>query len=300
MAYEFSPDEGFATGIRRMAGEQVDGAIALMADAAADPGTHVHQARKHLKKTRALLRLARPALPRSGYRTEDVAYRDAGRLLASAREATVAVLTARSVEEQLEAGTGSARAADRGSDLGVWIAALEARRESTLAAACEAGGPCEEARARLEAARGRIEAWPIESEETAWARPGVRRVYRRGRKRMRDAARHPTPERFHEWRKYVEHLWHHLMVLRPLSPGVIEPLVERVHALSDHLGDANDLADLVRRLEVDPDLAALPVMREAQTLADNRRTELWAEALTLGGDVYEPKPDAFVEGLALG
>lgn len=117
---------------------------------------------------------------------------------------------------------------------------------------------------------------------------------------MRDAARDPTPERFHEWRKYVEHLWHHLMVLRPLSPDIIEPLVERVHALSDHLGDANDLADLVRRLETYRELAARPVMRESRRLADNWRTGLWTEALTLGHDVYGPKPDVFVEGLALG
>lgn len=300
MAYELDPNEGFATGIRRMAGEQVDGAIALLADAASDPATRVHQTRKHLKKTRALLRLARPALPRSAYRAEDVTYRDAGRLLAPAREDTVAALTARKVEERLAAGTGSAPATRTSAELAAWIAALEARRAATLDAACGPDGPADVARRRLEAARGRIDAWPIASEEIVWARPGVRRVYRRGRKRMRDAAQSPTPGGFHEWRKYVEHLWHHLMVLRPLSPGIIEPLIERVHALSDHLGDANDLADLVRRLEAECELAARPVMREAGTLADNWRTGLWAEALTLGRDIYGPMPDAFVERLAIG
>lgn len=74
MPYALEPDEPVPAGVRRIAREQVDRALASLRRAArapdqADPG--IHDARKRFKKTRAV---------------QNRAYRDAGRLLADVRE----------------------------------------------------------------------------------------------------------------------------------------------------------------------------------------------------------------------
>ena len=53
----------------------------------------VHEARKSLKKVRAVLRLVRPVVGEKGYRRENTCFRDAGRPLSVARDAQILVQT---------------------------------------------------------------------------------------------------------------------------------------------------------------------------------------------------------------
>ncbi|MGB2711898.1 MAG: CHAD domain-containing protein, partial [Conexibacter sp.] len=62
MAYRLSTADEFATAVRTCAREQLAGAIDRLEHVEDDPVEAVHDARKHLKKLRALLRLARAAL----------------------------------------------------------------------------------------------------------------------------------------------------------------------------------------------------------------------------------------------
>ena len=57
-----------------------------------DRDTGVHEARKALKRLRALLRLARPALLQQPYRDLDRRLRDAGRRLSPLRDARVQLI----------------------------------------------------------------------------------------------------------------------------------------------------------------------------------------------------------------
>src|SRR3954462_8594203 len=97
MAYSLSLDD-LATSVKRVAGEQ-PGAAADGLDQPDDPVEAVHDARKRLKKTRALLRAARPAMRPDAFRAYNRELRDQGRALSGARDADVMVETVDALAE---------------------------------------------------------------------------------------------------------------------------------------------------------------------------------------------------------
>src|SRR5262245_62014464 len=90
MSFELKPDESVARGARRILRHQVESALELITDPA-DADEAVHDARKHFKKVRAVLRLMRGALRPKDYRRENLCFRDAARPLTEMRDAVVLV-----------------------------------------------------------------------------------------------------------------------------------------------------------------------------------------------------------------
>ena len=80
MNFTLIPEEAPSDSMRRIAAEQIEGAIAQVRRKD-DLNDGIHEARKHFKRIRALLRLARGALPTETYISENQFYRDLGRLL---------------------------------------------------------------------------------------------------------------------------------------------------------------------------------------------------------------------------
>src|SRR6185436_1414181 len=91
MSYRLKEDEGLSEGLRRVVLEQIDIALENLKPAARNKDEAIHDARVCIKKVRALLRLMRDSLGNQTYRTEDTAYRYAGRALSKARD-SVALL----------------------------------------------------------------------------------------------------------------------------------------------------------------------------------------------------------------
>lgn len=88
MAYRLKLKESLAKGVRRIAAEQLANAVArLQGDS--DPESGVHEARKSLKRTRALLRLVRPGLGETQFRKFNERLRDIARTLSAARDRDV-------------------------------------------------------------------------------------------------------------------------------------------------------------------------------------------------------------------
>ena len=93
VTYRLSIADDVPSSVRACAHEQLDRAIGRLEHAGDDSVEAIHDARKHLKKSRALLRLVRPALGSKAYRRENDALRDAGLALSGARDADVLVET---------------------------------------------------------------------------------------------------------------------------------------------------------------------------------------------------------------
>jgi CHAD domain-containing protein len=287
MAYRLpiSSDEDLPPGVRACAREQLDGAVAQLGRAGEDPVDAVHEARKHLKKTRALLRLVRPALGTKAYRGENAALRDAGLALSGARDADVLVETADKLAERFPGRLPAETFARLREALAAEAAGSRRDGSGDLAAVSET----------LRTAAARVDAWPLE--RAAWddVLAGVTRAYDRGRDAFAAARGEPTPARLHEWRKRAKDLWYHERLLTPAWPAVLSAQAEEAHALTELLGDDHDLAVLAARLEaaeplgpvVDADRAAL------QALVAERSGELRAAAVRLGRRVYAESPKAF-------
>src|SRR4051812_4537805 len=80
--------------IRRIARKEISAIVKQLATRGPqNEGESLHEARKHLKKIRALLRLLRDDLGDRTYRKENRSFRDVGRVLSPRRDAEVLVKT---------------------------------------------------------------------------------------------------------------------------------------------------------------------------------------------------------------
>ena len=285
MTYRLLPDEEIAEGVRRIATEQVDRALAELDDAELDDHETVHQVRKRCKKVRGLVRLVRPALGDT-YAAVNGWFRDAARRLSDVRDA-------QAMREFYDDLTG------RFDDQIDRTAFASIRSELTRQLHRFERSDLEERLARFRAdmveARERIDGWRLDASGWSAVEGGLRKTYRRARERMADASDDPTPERFHEWRKRVKYHWYHMRLLRELWWPVLEVRVEASHDLSDLLGDAHDAAVFVDHLRQAPDRYGRPADVEVMTaLANGHRADLERRALGAGGRLLAEKPRALV------
>ena len=79
--YAFRADEAPAPTLRRLLAERIDRALGALRDETLASETRVHEVRKRMKESRALLRLFRRVLG-DVFSEENRRFRDAGRLLA--------------------------------------------------------------------------------------------------------------------------------------------------------------------------------------------------------------------------
>jgi CHAD domain-containing protein len=291
MSYRLQYDETLSDGVRRVALEQLDDALELLADPhAGDVEEAVHEVRKSCKKVRGLVRLVRPAMG-DVYQEANTTARDAARELSSIRDAhalleTFDDLVAAHAHELPPGGLDSVR---RG---------LVERASEATAAVADDDERIERARELLTRLRSAVDRWPVDDDVDIIA-GGVAKTYKRGRNRLADTLDDPTDEHLHEWRKRVKYSWYHARLLRNAAPSVLKPLAKRLHDLSDVLGDDHDLAVLRAQLQAEPGQfgGELPV-RDALAIIDLQRRDLQERARRLGARLYVEDEDTFAERLA--
>ena len=276
--YRLKRGEALPEGVRRVARGRIDDAIdELGGKAGSGPEEAVHNARKDMKKLRALLRLVRGELGDEVYRRENACFRDAALELAGARDADVMLTTLDGLKLD-DTVSGPLRQG------------LEAHRLRT------AGGSRDQAARTvieiLTSARARVADWPLERDDFEALRPGLERMYRRGKRDFRAVREEPSVEGLHEWRKRAKELWYHHSLLASLWKPVMNAVGDEAHELSDLLGDDHDLAVLLdwARAHADP----APELVEA---VEERRAELQRDALELGARLYADRRKDFIRRL---
>ncbi|CAN5418251.1 CHAD domain-containing protein [soil metagenome] len=290
--------------IRRIAREQIDRAIAELDGKdgeAEDLHAAIHQARKRMKKIRALLRLVRPHIGKT-YARENAFYRDLARGVSQIRDAEAFVDTTEALGR---------RFSDQ-IDATAWeeIRSAFARRRDRIAAA-DAG--TEDAATRLvrelKKGRRRIRSWPLDRFDAApqlapeALLDGMLVTYRRARHAMPAAFDHGSAAAFHEWRKRVKYHWYHIRIVRDLWIPVLEAFGGEASELADILGDGHDLDALEAFLGDDcpqaEDETLSPSARAfLLALTARRRDSLRARARPLGMQLLAEKPKALRKRLA--
>jgi CHAD domain-containing protein len=240
------------------------------------------------------VRLAREALGDELYRRENTAFRDVGRRLAGVRDASVLTETL----EALEKASGDDL--PRGATTKL-RAQLDDEREQALESLKADDAMVTTVVQDIRSARTRSATWTFDGDGFQALEPGLRRIYRRGRKAMRRAQEERTNENFHEWRKRVKDLWHAEQILEPASPKKMKKLAKRTHGLADLLGDDHDLAELRDYVATHPQCFDDHVTQVALMAAiDRRRRVLQDEALAVGTKTYKRRPRRFVEAVERG
>ncbi len=256
-----------------------------------DLDASVHELRRSLKRTRAVLRLVRGELGDWAYRQENTCLRDTARLWGPTRDARVLVQVATDVARDSDLDPGTA---DH------MVGVLRARAEVTSRAALADRRRQLDTLTALGSFACRVRRFPVEGEGAVpdrfdAVRPGLARVANRAARRMRRAETDPTTERLHAWRKDVKYLGYQLELLRPVWKGLLKAISGRLADLGSVLGDDHDLAALAETIRADDTLVPDEGDRERllKQVAERRR-ELQREALALGHSVLHD-PDALVE-----
>lgn len=291
MTYRFKEPESIPTGIKRIATEQVAKAIDKLSntdDLGVDEA--VHQARKRLKKTRAVIRLVRDRLSKQTYKQENARFRDLGRVLSNLRDSSVQI-------ETLD------RLTTHFADTVEPEAFVNIRRELRVDYRREYqrvldAGAIASVKNQLKDIKIDLEHWAIKSDGWKALDSNIKRVYKRGYQALDQAKSEPTAESLHDWRKRVKYLRHQLEILRPIWSKLIQEWVDQTHDLSDYLGEDHDLAVLQKYILSQPERFNRDHTLEILTaLIDRRRTELQSAAVFLGSKIYTEKPKDFVDRL---
>jgi hypothetical protein len=266
----FRPEETVEAGAKRILATLTEDMLRFLDEPAGlGPDTTIHEVRRRGKQARAMLRLVRPVIE-DDFKKIDRLYRDAGRLLAAARDARIVVDTL----DDLPSNDGS------DSEIRTLLedlATVEATRVFN-----GADNPAMKAQAMLDRARSTIVSLEIPDEAASIA-DGATQTYAAGQKSYRRASRKETPEAFHTWRKRVKQRRHHISYLWDCAP--IDPAThERLYELSDLLGTAHDLVVFHQHVAV-----ATDSMEVIEAAARRRRT-LEMRALKLGSAVFAPDP----------
>ena len=237
MSYQLKHRETLGENLRRICRQQIEGAIAVAKGERKPNDTPVHETRKHLKKTRAALRLVRKEIGRGLFKQQDRCLRDVGRLTSEIRDAEVRLQTVRQLEEATQRHGRNA--------YGKLEVMLAMELENFIAAFAEWQT---QAVPLLEQASSAIDHWSLDQFNSRQLCGAVQASYKQARKALVKATANPATENFHAFRSRAKTLWYQLHILRPINPVVLKTLSDDLRSLSDLLGRAHDLSFLGERL----------------------------------------------------
>ncbi len=290
MSYRLKAHESVSKGIKRIATEQIEKAISELSttdELGVDEA--VHQVRKRLKKTRAIVRLVRDGLGKKSYKQENARFRDLGRNLASLRDSEVQI-------ESLD------NLATHFKDIAP-ESFTDMRRELEVNYRQEYQqvlnkGILISVKNQLKDAKDAIADWKIKANDWSAIDQSLQRVYKQGYKGLDQSMSKPTAENLHEWRKQVKYLRYQLKILSQIWSEIMTEWVDQTHNLSDYLGKDHDLAVLKELVLSQPErFDRQATLETLTTLIDRRRQELQSAAIFLGKRIYTEKPKDFRDRL---
>ncbi|MGO9009922.1 MAG: CHAD domain-containing protein [Bryobacteraceae bacterium] len=286
MAYRLQPGEAVPEGLRRIAREEFSSAAGGLRQATARTRDDaIHEARKSVKKVRAILRLMRGELGRT-YTIENRRLREVACRLSVYRDATVMIETLDQLRDHNK--EDRARPALAAIRRGLLENKRRRQRGDRMTSAMRRAADA------LLAASARVDRWRLVMDGPVALAPGMETAYRRGRSALADARRHPRPEYCHEWRKRVKDHWYHLRLLEDRWNAAARAREKDLKLLETWLGEHHNLEVLSARLAAKavrqwtPDAAKL-----CRGLIGEMQRELRHKALALGQRLYREPPEVF-------
>jgi CHAD domain-containing protein len=279
-AFHLKKSESVAGGFSRAIAEQLQAASEHLHSGAEPLDESVHEARKALKRSRALLRLVRPAIG-GAYRVFNAELRDVGRGLSQLRDTQALADTLDSLKRSslrnpanrlLEETHG--RLLKRKQQI---VQDFTKREESARMAKA------------LDQIKTRIASVPSDQATNVTVVTAIAQTVRRGRKAFARAQQSGCAEDFHEWRKRTKDLRYQMDFLEHLWPHVLAGYSESARDLEQCLGEDHNLSVLSDMLHATENVQK---QKDAPLLAifDEEQRRLRKQAEDIGRLLYAEKP----------
>jgi CHAD domain-containing protein len=264
------------------------GSEALKQPDAGTIGARVHEARRSVKKARAVVKTLREAggdvPPRDRRRL-----RKASRQLSGLRDSAAIVDTFQRLRKRYPK-----RLAEHTYGI-LRRALLDAREQGEGSARRD--GVLDHVANQLNKTRARAKRWQAPALDVPALIDIVARSYRRSRRAMKRARQTHLSATLHGWRKELKTLWYQLRLVKPLTPGVT-PLVASVKRLETELGEDHNLVVLAATLRACPELKALSAeVRQIDALAARMRQVLRTRLFAIGARLHHKRTRDFASWL---
>jgi CHAD domain-containing protein len=285
VAFRLKKGAPVATEVRRIVLRQLEVAISEL-HTVGDPQSDeaVHDARRRVKKIRAIIRLVRPVLDKA-YRSVDDDLRTVAHMLAPVADGRGIIETL----DELARRYGKA----------LPPRTIEAARKGVIRHGARADreaaerGVLEVAAGTLRSERKRIKHWQMSAQGFRAIGPGLEESYRRARRMMIVAWSRPKPSHFHTWRRYVKDHWFHVRLLEGRCGYHLVGYERRIEALDGVLGEYHNVILLRDVLVTDVGLPREETARCLRVVARYQRL-LRRHAELLGVRIYTERPRRFV------
>jgi CHAD domain-containing protein len=285
---EFRAEENVSDGLVRIANTLIHGALSRIERPGSNRAEDLHRVRLAVKRLRALLRLARPAISETFYQRENGRLKTVADRLSHFRDITVSRQTlAKLAKDAPDQRSGkafrelSARMVDAGPDR----VQFQHDRELALRRAVES----------LAEAGQNFENMLVIGEGWQALGSGLQRIYRRARAGMLRAQACETADTFHHWRKQVKYFYYQLQMLKPIWPKRLGTIVRRLNKLEDKLGMDHDLAVLESVLRQSPEhYGGKRAVKQVAACLERQSKKLRKETECLSREVFRDKPAKFV------
>jgi CHAD domain-containing protein len=295
MAYRLERGESVISGLKRVINEEIESAGDQLSGEKREKNVGrdeaIHDARKSIKKVRAILRLVREEMGET-FRKENVRLRDIAGRLSEFRDAFAIIETFDDLKNKFKGELPGMRL--RSVRAGLTKRRNESGREEDVTIVLSA------AAAALRRTARRVKSWHFGTDEFksgagyAAIAPGLAAAYTNGRKALARARKDPTPENFHELRKRVKDTWYHMRLLECLWSEVIIAYEKSLKDLETWLGNDHNLVVLQDVIALEP--AFFGKEKDIQLTFDliaRYQKELRDEAIPLAERIYQEKPREF-------
>jgi len=281
VAYRLKKRKPTSTDLSRIVSREFDKAIEAIRHPGADVGVAVHEARKHVKKIRAVLRLVEKDLGKA-YEVENERLREVAHQLASLRDADAAAATMKALGDHFPQQL-------RKSISDAFLKKFRSRQR----AAAAGNGRLRQAARLLQKAADQTSHQVGDVARRATVCGGMLRGYRRARQALAEVQAMPGDGVFHSWRKRVKDHWYHVRLLEGLDSHAASRARALRH-LEKCLGDDHNLVLLRGKLLEDPSrFGDEKTISLVLGCAVKYQTSLRRRALKLGKRAFASKPRVF-------
>ena len=289
--FSISNTESISINIHRILLEQLHYIIMQSERGQDEVHKSIHETRKSMKRIRAVLRMIRDEIGYSSYYRENTFYRDLSRKLSDIRNFEVLSNSIKNLQEDLSKTIPPDVFALLEEELG---------RQQNMVMGGQAGlvQILKEIAGEIEIARDRIYDFPIRHNDFRVFEGGLSRMYRQGKRYLREARNDPSPNQLHDLRKRMKYFWYQVEILHPIFPGPMKAYASTLEAIAENLGIYHDLQllqDFLSESNIIPDDKLSETLQEA-CLA--RKSMLLYNIWPLADIAYSEKPAALVNRLA--
>jgi CHAD domain-containing protein len=292
MSFEIKAGKSLGKNLRRLVRKQLDRALdELTAARGKAKDEAVHEARKAMKKVRAVLRLVRSEIGNGMYRKANASLRDTARPLTEVRDAKILIETIDKLQDQFQERVAGRTFSEVRNHLMAHARKVRKRvlgQEHAFSSV----------RKSLRALQPQIKQWTDVPSKWSSIDEGLQETYERASEAYVAAARDSTIEKLHEWRKQAKYLRYQVTLLRPIWPQRMEELVREADQMGELLGDDHDLTLLKQLLTAEREpFADAEAVELLQALIEHRQTELRKQALLLAERFFEEPAADFARRL---